>query len=199
MSNPTATATSTTMTSTMVPPTTGLATTGAPIVASTPSTSSPPVTTPETTDAPTPSDRGQDALELIDYDWQTRLPGWSIVFAPGREQVLGLTYVDAKTIEIYVRDNQTADLLAHVIAHEMGHAVDVTLNDSDERQRWQEARRIGSAPWWPGEGTTDFSTGAGDFAESFAAWQVGSGNFRSKLAGVPSAEQLGLVAELSDN
>ncbi len=162
------------------------------------STSAPSSTVVETASAPTPTDRGQDALELIAYNWQAGLPGWSIVFAPGREHVLGLTYVDTKTIEIYVRDDQTPALLAHVIAHEMGHAVDVTLNDGDERRRWQETRGVGTAPWWPGEGATDFSTGAGDFAESFAAWQVGPGNFRSKLADAPSAEQLGLLAELSE-
>ena len=164
----------------------------------------PATTTPSTIEAttsapPTPAERGREALALIDYDWQSRLDGWSIVFAPGRDGVLGLTYVDRKTIEIFVRENQTSDLLAHVIAHEMGHAVDVTLNDSDERQRWQDSRGIGDAPWWPGDGATDFSTGAGDFAESFAAWQVGSGNFRSKLSGAPNAGQLDLMAELSES
>ena len=111
--------------------------------------------------------------------------------------MLGLTYVESKTIEVYVRDDQSAALLAHVIAHEMGHAVDVALNDGADRERWQQVRGIESAQWWPGNGTTDFSTGAGDFAESFAAWQVGGGNFRSQLASEPDAGQLALLSELS--
>ncbi|MDA3040088.1 MAG: hypothetical protein O3C27_11275 [Actinomycetota bacterium] len=161
-----------------------------------PATTLRPTAAPTTDEPRTPTERGHEALELITYDWRDKLSDWSIVFAPGREGVLGLTYVDDKTIEVFVRDDQTAALLAHVIAHEMGHAVDVTLNSSDERERWQEARDIGSAPWWPDDGATDFLTGAGDFAESFAAWQVGSGDFRSKLAGPPNAAQLGLLAEL---
>ncbi len=188
--------------STTVAPTTVAPTTLAPTtlhIAPAATTTTPSTIEPTTSAPPTPAERGREALALIDYEWQSRLDGWSIVFAPGRDGVLGLTYVDRKTIEIFVRDNQTPDLLAHVIAHEMGHAVDVTLNDSGERQRWQESRGISSAPWWPGDGATDFSTGAGDFAESFAAWQVGSGNFRSKLSGAPDAGQLDLMAELSES
>ncbi len=150
-----------------------------------------------TTDELTIEQRGQLGLATIDYDWRSNLPGWTITFSSGRDGMLGLTYVESKTIEIFVRNGQSNTLLAHVIAHEMGHAVDVTLNNSDDRRRWQEAREIESASWWPGDGTTDFSTGAGDFAESFAAWQVGPSNFRSKLDGAPDAKQLGLMAELS--
>jgi hypothetical protein len=98
-----------------------------------------------------------------------------------------------------VRESQSTELLAHVIAHELGHAVDVTLNDGPDRRRWEDARGLDSAPWWPGNGATDFSTGAGDFAESFAAWQVGDASFRSKLGGSPTTEQIALLAELSAN
>lgn len=141
--------------------------------------------------------RGHAALATISYPWQQLLPEWSISFHPEKSGLYGLTMVPERKIEIYVRESQTVDLLAHVIAHELGHAVDVSLNDGPDRRRWEHARGLDSAPWWPGSGATDFSTGAGDFAESFAAWQVGDESFQSKLGDAPTVEQIELLAELS--
>ncbi len=140
---------------------------------------------PTTPPPPTPRLRGEQSLAGFSYDWQNGLPGWEISFHPGRERVLGYTFVQEKRIEIYVRDQMSDPLLAHVIAHEVGHAIDVTQNNGDDRRRWQQLRDIEDTPWWPGSGATDFSTGAGDFAESFAAWQVGSASFRSNLGPPP--------------
>ncbi len=154
----------------------------------------------ETADGVEPTDpqtRGEAALARISYPWQQLLPGWTIEFLPEKSGLFGLTLVPEKRIEVYVRDTQTEELLAHVIAHELGHAVDVTLNNGPDRRAWAEARGTGSSPWWPGNGTSDFSTGAGDFAESFAAWQVGSGSFRSTLADPPTTAQIDLLAQLS--
>ena len=153
--------------------------------------------TPKPVPANQYEERGFEALERIDYPWRDRLPDWEIQFSPGRSGVYGYTYTDRKVIEVFVRDGQPIDLLAHVIAHELGHAVDVSLNNSDERRRWQDLRGIADAPWWPNSGATDFSTGAGDFAESFAAWQIGGGNFRSRLSSVPDADELALLELLS--
>ncbi len=89
------------------------------------------------------------------------------------------------------------DLLAHVVAHELGHAVDVSLNTGDDRNTWATARGIAGVQWWPGDGVTDFSTGAGDFAEAFAVWQIGPANHRSRAAGLPSPDQLALIAGLA--
>ncbi len=144
-----------------------------------------------------PRTRGEAALAEFTYDWATGLPGWEISFHPGRAGVLGYTFVQERRIEVYVRDEMSDGLLAHVIAHEIGHAIDVTHNSGDDRRRWQELRGIGDEPWWPGNGATDFSTGAGDFAESFAAWQVGDDSFRSKLADPPSESDNRLMEELS--
>jgi hypothetical protein len=143
--------------------------------------------------------QADDALALVAYPWRQMLPDWRIEFLPQRDGLYGLTLVPEKRIEIYVRPDQGSVFLAHVIAHELGHAVDVELNDESERVQWAKARGIEEAPWWPNSGATDFSTGAGDFAESFAAWQVGDGAFRSAIGDPPTIDELDLLARLSSN
>lgn len=143
------------------------------------------------------NERGRWALDQISYPWQEKLPGWTVEFDDGRDGLFGLTLVDDKRIEIYVRDDQSDDLLVHIVAHEIGHAVDVTLNDGGDRRAWQHVRGIEDEPWWPSSAASDFRTGAGDFAESFAYWQARSDNFRSKLGPAPSVDQLELMAALA--
>lgn len=139
-------------------------------------------------------------MATISYPWESRLPGWSIEFQHERSGVLGYTYTTEKRIEVYVRETMSQDLLAHVIAHEIGHAVDVSLNSGDDRRAWLAARNVSDRDWWPLEGgVSDFSSGAGDFAEGFAAWQVGTGSYRSKVGSAPNSEQLELLAELAYN
>jgi hypothetical protein len=181
---------------TVAPPAPGSTTTG------------PPPTAEPTTDEPAPGtttlgdheQRGEAALAIITYPWRSKLPGWTIEFKETRSGVLGYTFTNDKRIEVYVRDSMSPDLLAHVIAHEIGHAVDVTLNSGDERRTWLNARGIPESDWWPGEGgVSDFRSGAGDFAEGFAAWQVGTGSYRSKMGSAPNSDQLELLATLATN
>ncbi len=141
--------------------------------------------------------RALEAIELIGYPWQERLPGWSIRFHAAEEGAYGYTLTQESIIDVYVRNDQSIELLAHVIAHELGHAVDVSLNDGNDRRRWQSTRDIEDAPWWPNSRAADFATGAGDFAESFAAWQVGPSSFRSELGSIPTPEQEMVLAELA--
>ncbi len=143
--------------------------------------------------------QGAAALGRIAYDWQARLPGWTITFEQANGGPYGMTFTKEKRIEIYVRSDQPAAHLAHVIAHELGHAVDVTLNTGDERRAWQQARGISDEDWWPDSGARDFSTGAGDFAESFANWQLDDDIFRSTLADEPDDPELRLMATLANN
>lgn len=138
-----------------------------------------------------------EALARIRYDWRTFLPGWQLRFLPGRAGYRGSTFPQRRVIEVYVRDGDDPDGLSHVIAHEIGHAVDVTLLDDGERAAWRAARGITpEAPWFPGaSGAADYSTGAGDFAESFARWQTGVGWY-SRLGPPPTPIQTGLLARL---
>ena len=125
------------------------------------------------------------ALSMIRYDWRRKLPGWEIRFLPGRSGYRGSTFPDAKVIEIYVRAGESPESLAHVIAHEIGHAIDTSRFSDVQRQVWRTARGIPpEVPWWPGDGAADYRTGAGDFAESFAYSQVGTDWF-SELAAPP--------------
>jgi hypothetical protein len=145
---------------------------------------------------PTLDTLGAEAEALIGYPFRARLDGWAITYLPGREGVRGLTWPAEQRIEIYVRDGDDAVSLSRVVAHEVGHALDITLLTSDDRQRWREVRGIDPAvPWWPDGTTYDFDTVAGDFAEAFAVWQTGVAT-RSNAAGQPTAEQLAVLAEL---
>jgi hypothetical protein len=134
-------------------------------------------------------------LAHISYPWQERLVDWTIEFVPGRSGYLGATWSAERRIEIYVRDDQSDAELAFTLAHELGHAVDLTFLDSVDRQRWLAARGIDDVPWWTASGMSDYAVGAGDFAEAFAVWQVG-GVGLSTAAGQPNAQQLQVLAEL---
>lgn len=140
---------------------------------------------------------GGPAIAAISYPWQEELEGWEIEFVSGAGNIAGYTWSREQRIEVFVRPGATSSDLARIFAHELGHAVDVSKNDGDERRAWLAARGVETAAWWPGNGLADFSTGAGDFAEAFAVWQVGAGDYRGELGPPPTAEQLVLLAELS--
>jgi hypothetical protein len=148
-------------------------------------------------DDPEAGRRGLEALATIEFPWQDRLEGWQIRFRAASTGAYGYTLPDEQRIEIYVRADQSDELLAHVVAHELGHAVDVTYNTADDRQAWREARGLGDAPWWPDDRAADFATGAGDWAECFASAMLGPGSFRSELGDPPTPDQIELMAELS--
>lgn len=140
---------------------------------------------------------GRQALARIDYPWQERLVDWTVAFLPGRAGLLGGTWTYERRIEIYVRSTQGPDEVAFTLAHELGHAIDVTHFGPDERRAWLAARGLDRAtPWWVDSGATDFGSGAGDWAEAFAVHLLG-GVGQSRLAGQPDTAQLDLVARLA--
>lgn len=138
--------------------------------------------------------RGEAALARVAYDWQSI--GYTIRFLPARPGYLGMTYPREQRIDVWVRPDESLEMLTHIVAHELGHAVDVTWNDAGRHGRYLAIRGISPRNWFTCDGCTDFSTPAGDFAEVFATWATGVGEFKSRLAPVPSPEQLAQLAPL---
>jgi hypothetical protein len=123
--------------------------------------------------------------------------GFSVTFAPARKGYMGLTHLQERRIEVFVRgcDVQSDELLRHVMAHELGHAYDTTHGNDGVRAAYQAARGIpASTPWYGCSGCTDFATPAGDFAEVYAQWVRGSADNRSELAGDPGPAELAALA-----
>ncbi len=149
--------------------------------------------------APTDAVRqlGGAAEALLPFDWQEALPGWEINYRGHNDSFRGLTYPYEQTIEIFVRADDTPEQLASIVAHELGHAMDVTHMGSDERNRWLEARGVDDAPWWSDAFASDFESGAGDFAEAFAVWAINDAS-SSEIAGQPTTSQLSLLASFFD-
>ncbi len=140
----------------------------------------------------------EPALDLIRYPWRSELQGWTIVFLEPRGRASGYTWSAEQRIEVFVKDSDTSARVARVLAHELGHAIDVTLNRPDDRREWLAERELGAdTPWWPGSGLPDFESGAGDFAEVFAVTQVGSADFRSELNIKIDEGDIELMAHLS--
>ncbi|HEX2064275.1 MAG TPA: hypothetical protein VHE80_07615 [Acidimicrobiales bacterium] len=139
------------------------------------------------------SRRAAEVLAGLSYPWQ-RL-GFDITFLPARRGVLGATYLEERRIEIYVRADQTPLQLAHVIGHELGHAVDATYGTPQRRREWMRLRGMDPAlDWWGCLGCRDYATPAGDFAEVFAYWLAGpDSGFNGRLAGPPVQEDMHLL------
>ncbi len=135
----------------------------------------------------------QEAEALISYDWQTHLPGWTVEYDESRSGYRGMTNRSMKKITIYVRDDDSRESIADVLAHELGHALDLEhLNDND-RIQWLNSRNLPHV-WWVSDGHTDFSVGQGDFAEAVAAIMVGSPS--DSAHGGFTDDQLELAASL---
>lgn len=107
-----------------------------------------------------------ETMQRIKLDVGATLPEWTIEFKGPREGFRGLAFTERKVIEIFVRPGDTPALLASVVAHELGHAYDLTYLEDADRWLWMEARGLDS--WWVGESLSDFAAGQGDFAEAFA-------------------------------
>ncbi len=136
------------------------------------------------------------ALARVTYPWADRLHGWTIEFLPERDGYLGVTWSKTHRVEIYVRIGESMDDVAFTLAHELGHAVDLTYLNSDDRAAWLKARGASGTPWWTDSGASDYAVGAGDFAEAFAVWQIG-GTSLSTVAEQPDLAQLDLLATLA--
>lgn len=149
-------------------------------VAPSPTVAPAPQATPQPPPVPGHISRGQQALARVPVSPGS--VGFTIEFLPGRAGYGGLTYPDTRRIEIYVDAGWSDGYLTHVVAHEIGHAVDMARNSRSDHERWRAARGIpATTRWWADPYTSDFATPGGDFAECFAAWAVGSTSTRSEF------------------
>jgi hypothetical protein len=141
---------------------------------------------------PTPQDltnRNDEALALVSFPWQQLK--YDIVFLAPKHGVRAMIFPRAHRIEVYARPTDDSHQVAYDIAHELGHAIDITFNTAETRKQWMEARGINpKTPWFGCNGCTDFNTPAGDFAETFAFLLLGPGNFSGKIASAPTDEQV---------
>ncbi len=141
-----------------------------------------------------PVARGLRLYASLHYD-VTRL-GYRIVVKPSAHGLLGLTDATTRTITVYVRSGESDLVVAHSIAHEIGHAVDFTRGSAAKHQLYLTIRHLPRQQWYGCNDCTDYATPAGDWAEVFAQWLVGPGDFRSRMAGVPTAAELTLLTPL---
>ncbi len=165
---------------------------------STTSTSTTSTVTPTTTvAAPLTNEQiGAEAEAILNYPWRDKFPGWTLVWDDARDGVRALTFPDRKVVEMYIRPGDDPAYLARVLAHEFGHVADLELNSDADRTVWREARGIAdNVYWWPQGNSYDFDTGAGDFAEGFAALLVGS-ETKSRVGGPVTNDQLAVMADL---
>ncbi len=141
-----------------------------------------------------------DAMGLLTVDWKHLYPGWTLRFRSPRKGLLALTLPKEKRIDVYVRKNRTAMSLAHDVAHELGHAADVTyLVDVDRYAYLRNRGLVESTSWWTCNSCGDMNVGAGDFAETFALIVSPKFRFFSELAPEPNQEALTeIVAGLPD-
>src|SRR5579871_5334999 len=133
--------------------------------------------------------REEAALALIPFQWQQL--HYAIVFMDPRPGFRAMTFPAEHRIEVYARPKDDVHLLAYDIAHELGHAIDMTYNTAETRKKWLQLRGIDpSTPWFGCDRCTDFATPAGDFAETFAFILFGPQQFRGRIAPAPASKQI---------
>ncbi len=140
-----------------------------------------------------PAALGAEAEASIDFDFRAALPGWDIGFADDHPDFLGVTRSEDKSIVVHVEPDATVDVIAGVLMHEVGHALDLERMNDSQRSEWIQLRDM-PATWWPGNGLSDFSVGAGDFAEAVSAFTTGSPS--SSVYGEFNEKQLAFVADI---
>lgn len=149
------------------------------------------------TEPPSPSiqQRGEAALRRLSYPYQQL--GYDIAFLPGVPGYFGRGFHERHRIEIYVRSGQSDEALAHVVAHEIGHAIDWMYHTPSRDHEWLQLRGVDPATEWaPCPFCGDFGAPSGDFAESFALWQLGNTDFLGTLAPRPTSAQLQQLVHL---
>lgn len=137
--------------------------------------------------------RGKAALAALDYP--VAKLGYDVVFRPYTGGTLGLADTRTRSITLYVKRSHSDFQLRVSLAHEVGHVLDFTRSTAVTHRDYLVARGLAAGTQWFGcNGCTDYLTPAGDFAEVFALWLAGPGDYRSEMAPAPGRAKL---AELS--
>jgi len=142
---------------------------------------------------PVLSARAQAIEDAIDWNFRAALPTWSVEHGDAHPTWRGVTNTVERTVTLFDRPETSIEEAASVLAHELGHAVDIDVLDDNSRRAWLALRGIDTG-WWAGEAQADFDVGAGDFAEAVATYLVDSPT-RSPH-GAYTAEQLAFVTDL---
>jgi hypothetical protein len=145
---------------------------------------------------PPPEEAARHAavLALIQFPWQQL--EYEIVFLPARKGFRALTIPAKRRIEVYARPQDDVRMIAYDLAHEIGHAIDVSLNTEEIRRKWLEFRGLNPTTVWFGcNRCSDYNTPAGDFAETFARIVLGPEFFRGRIA--PAIPESDLPAAMS--
>jgi hypothetical protein len=137
---------------------------------------------------PAPPVRGARALlaramTLVDLD--PRSVGATVRVAPPRKGVRAEFDPDSRVVTLYADPRDPPDLLAHDIAHELGHAFDTASMTRAQHDQYLRRRGHPGTRWWAAPGTADYAVGAGDFAEVFSSCFSASPEFRGRLGPRP--------------
>ena len=141
--------------------------------------------------------RGEQAATALGFPLSTL--GYRVRFRPEHAGYTGLTDARAHTIDLFIRpcSQQSDASLLFTLAHEVGHAIDATHLRSSRHDDWLQARNRPGAVWFGCGGCADFTTGAGDFAETFAYWCTRNrAEYRSSLAPLPTDTQLARLSPM---
>lgn len=117
---------------------------------------------------------GHQALQQVNWDWRLILNEWIIEFGPGRPGYHGITNVITRRIMIWIRPSESPESVAGTIVHEVAHAFDVKYLTPSLRNDWLVVRHLPpNTPWYSPVGnlSSDYLSGAGDFAES-VSWTL---------------------------
>lgn len=118
--------------------------------------------------------------------------GWTVRFAVYRGRYVGFADATKKVVTLWVKPTDSQQNLRITLAHELGHVLDYTRLTEARRADYLEIRGRGGyrGRWYPCDGCEDYAAAAGDFAEVYAYWLAGAGDFRSRFAAAPDRAQL---------